>query len=98
MPTRITKTQALQRTKRMLKREWQLPQEPTRDKPLRGAPPSGLGKNDNAIRALETPIESVDFADVNAAVTGANLIAAKTVADLRDKIWDGIPNANKRDS
>ena len=95
MPTQVTKTDVLRRTKGMLKREWQLPQEPTSDKVLRGTPPGGLGKNDNAIRALETPIESVDFADVNANVTGTNLISAQTVADLRDKIWDGIPAANK---
>lgn len=95
MTTKITKTEALGRTKRMLKREWQLAVEPTSDTALRSAPPAGLGKNDNQIRALETPIETVDFADVNAQVTGSELVKAKTVGELRDKIWDGIPAANK---
>ena len=95
MATKITKTDALGRTKQMLKREWQLADEPTSDTALRSAPPAGLGKNDDQIRALETPIETVDFTDVNAQVTGSNLIKAMTVADLRDKIWDGIPDANK---
>lgn len=79
----------------MLKREWNLSAEPTSDTNLRGPPPAGLGKNDNQIRALETPIETVDFADVNAQVTGSNLIKAKTVAELRDKIWEGIPVGNR---
>lgn len=91
----ITNIQALQRTKRMLNREWALGQEPTSDVNLRSAPPGGLGKNDNQIRALETPIEAVDFADVNAQVSGSSLITAKTVAELRDKIWEGIPLQNR---
>ena len=93
--TKITKTQTLQRTKRMLKREWNLASEPLSDTDLRKAPPTGLGKNDNQIRALETPIESDDFADVEAQVRGSDLIKAKTVADLRDQIWNGIPDAHK---
>ena len=93
--TSITKTQALQRTKQMLDREWNLPSEPTSDTDLREAPPNGLGKNDNQIRALETPIESNDFSNVEAQVRGSDLIKAKTVADLRDTIWDGIPSFHK---
>lgn len=92
---RITKTDALKRTKRMLKREWRLASEPTSDSNLRTPPPTGLGKNDNQIRALETPIEAVDFADVNAQVTGSNLAKAKTVGEVRDKIWEGIPPGNR---
>ena len=95
---KITKTQALQRTKTMLAREWNLPSEPTSETDLRARPPGGLGKNDNQIRALERPIELVDFADVNAEVEGSGLVEATTVADLRDAIWgppDGIPAAKK---
>jgi hypothetical protein len=92
---KITKIGALQRTKRMLVREWNLAAEPTSDAILRTPPPGGLGKNDNQIRALETPIEAVDFADVNAQVTGAGLTQSKTISELRDKIWDGIPDACK---
>lgn len=91
----ITKTQALQRTKQMLVREWNIPTEPTSDKDLRKLPPTGLGQNDNQIRALETPIETNDFSDVEAQVIGSDLINAKTVGVLRDKIWDGIPDAHK---
>ena len=91
----ITKTQALQRTKRMLVREWNLPVEPISDMDLRKAPPAGLGKNDNQIRALETPIETNDFLDVEAQVKGSDLIKAKTVGELRDQIWSGIPDAHK---
>jgi len=93
--TAITKTQALQRTKRMLVREWNLPSEPTSDSDLRKAPPAGLGKNDNQIRALETPIETNDFSDVEAEVRGSDLIKAKTVGELRDRIWDGISTSHK---
>jgi hypothetical protein len=91
----IDKTQALRRTKLMLKRVWKLAEEPTSDKSLRTAPPTGLGKNDNQIRALEGPIERVDFKDVNADVIGDDLIKAKTVGELRDRIWEGIPEANR---
>lgn len=93
--TKISKTEALQRTKVMLKREWSLPNEPASDTNLRAAPPGGLGQNDNQIRALETPIEAVDFADVDAQVTGFGLVAAQVVSDLRDIIWIGIPIAHK---
>jgi hypothetical protein len=91
----LTKIEALQRTKRMLSREWNLDSEPTSDMDLRKAPPNGLGKNDSLIRALETPIEAIDFLDVKAAVIGSNLIDAKTVATLRNAIWDGISDAHK---
>ena len=95
---KITKLEALQRTKDMLEREWNLPSEPLSDTNLRKAPPNGLGKNDNQIRALETPIETVDFADVDADVVGIDLIDAKIVSELRDVIWKGIPKANKSPS
>lgn len=91
----INKVQALQRTKQMLVREWNLAAEPMTNTDLRKAPPSGLGKSDNQIRALETPIETNDFQDVEAQVRGSDLIKAKTVGDLRDKIWDGIPAAHQ---
>src|ERR1043165_512261 len=93
--TKITKTQALQRTKRMLVREWNLAEEPTSDADLRKAPPNGLGKNNNQIRALETPIETDDFLDVEADVDTDNLVKAKTVGELRDQIWTGIPTSQK---
>ena len=92
---KITKLQALRRTKIMLVREWNLTEEPLSDTNLRTSPPAGLGKNDNQIRAVETPIETVDFADVNAQVKGDDLKKAKTVGELRDKIWDGISAANR---
>jgi hypothetical protein len=91
----ITKTQALQRTKRMLVREWNLPAEPASNTDLRKPPPTGLGKNDNQIRALETPIEANDFSEVEAQVRGSDLPNAKNVGDLRDTIWDGITDAHK---
>jgi len=50
----------------MLVREWNFNNEPTSDTDLRKAPPDGVGKNDNAIRALETSIESDDFWMLNA--------------------------------
>jgi hypothetical protein len=92
---RITKVDALERTKRMLQREWNLSTPPPSDKNLRNAPPAGLGKSDTSIRALERPIELADFRDVAAEVIGENLLKAKTVAELRDKIWDGIPASHK---
>ncbi len=91
----ITTLQALQRTKQMLLRAWNLLTEPTSDTDLRKLPPSGLGKADNQIRALETPIETNDFSDVEAQVRGTELISAKNVRGLRDKIWDSIPEAKK---
>ncbi|HEU4771244.1 MAG TPA: hypothetical protein VFS68_03710 [Candidatus Udaeobacter sp.] len=93
--SKITKLAALQRTKTMLKREWALPKEPTSDKQIKPTPPKGLGKNENQLRALETPIEAVDFADVDAQVTGSALAGAETVAKLRNVIWEGIPAGNK---
>jgi hypothetical protein len=79
----------------MLVREWNLPTEPTSNTDLRKPPPTGLGKNDNQIHALETPIETNDFLDVEAQVIGSDLTNAKTVGDLRDTIWDGITDAHK---
>ncbi|HEV3243835.1 MAG TPA: hypothetical protein VGZ31_05435 [Chthoniobacterales bacterium] len=93
--TKIDKGEALVRTINMLVREWRLPAPPASDTDLRKPPSAGLGKNDNQIRALEGPIETNDFHDVDAQVDGDNLVKAKTVADLRDKIWDGIPNEHK---
>ena len=58
---KITEIEALQRTKKMLVREWYLSEEPTSVTDLHKAPPNGLGQNDSKIRALETPIETNDF-------------------------------------
>jgi len=91
----ITKVEALGRTKRMLLFEWNLGQEPLSTTKLKTAPPDGLGKNEAQIRALETPIEGRDFADVNARVGGHDLADAETVGELRDVIWDGIPEEKK---
>jgi hypothetical protein len=93
--TKIDKGEALVRTINMLVREWKLPTPPASNADLRKPPPGGLGKSDRQIRALEGPIETRDFHDVEAQVDGDNLIKAKTVADLRDKIWDGIPDQHK---
>ena len=93
--TKITKLETLQRTKSMLQREWNLGSPPVSTMNLRNAPPAGLGKSSLSIRALEGPIETNDFADVNAAVTGAGLEGAKTVDELRTVIWGGIPAAHK---
>jgi hypothetical protein len=79
----------------MLVREWNLADEPASDTDLRKTPPNGLGKSNTSIRALETPIEINDFVDVEAQVRGSNLIKAKTVGDLSDRIWDGIPDSHK---
>ena len=79
----------------MMKREWALKKEPASNADLRKAPPTGLGKNNGQVRALEVPVEAVDFADVDADVAGSNLNAADTVAELRDVIWFAIPKANR---
>lgn len=92
---KITRLQTLQRTKAMLKERWKLNEEPLSDTSLRPAPPAGLGKNDNQIRALEGPIETKYFLDVGAQVTGSDLAGATTVGTLRNVIWDGIPAANQ---
>jgi len=86
----ITKAQALQRTKRMLKREWVLESEPKAGTSLRNWP-DGLGKNDDEIAGLKRPIETVDFEDVKTKVEEEALTEAETVAGLRDKIWEGTP-------
>lgn len=91
----ITKVEALGRTKRMLLFEWNLGAEPLSSTKLKAAPQDGLGKNEAQLRALETPIEARDFADVNAKVRGADLAEAETVGELRDVIWDGIPEEKK---
>lgn len=91
----LSRIRTLQRTKRMLVREWNLSEEPMSTTALRKHPPAGLGKNDNLIRALEVPIETNDFIDVKAQVIGSDLNDAKTVGELRDKIWDGIKDAYK---
>jgi hypothetical protein len=98
--TKITPNETLRRTQRMLRREWNLGADPAPDKDLRKTPPEGLGKNDKAIEALETPIEAQDFADVRANVTGDGLVGAELVGDsskenLRDVIWRGIPQQHK---
>lgn len=79
----------------MLKREWRLDKEPLSDTKLCEKPPAGLGKNQLQIRALETPIECVHFADVEANVAGHEMANAKTVGGLRDIIWNGIPEKYK---
>jgi hypothetical protein len=79
----------------MLVREWNLTAEPLSTNDLRKLPPSGLGKSDIQIRALETPIETDDFSDVGAEVSGYVLVSAKNVGELRDKIWESIPDSNK---
>lgn len=92
---KIDKTEALQKTKAMLVREFGLAAEPSSGASLRDAPPGGLGKGDFSIRALEVPIEGHDFKDYGAEVIGQNLVNAKTVATLRDAIWEGIPAVHK---
>jgi hypothetical protein len=93
---KLTKLQALQRTKSMLVRVWALDERPKSGTSLRDNPPDGLGKHDNAIRALRTPIISNDFAPYGPpAVTTDDLVKAKTVGELRDEIWDKIPNDHK---
>ncbi len=86
--------ETIRRTKRMLVRVWKLSSEPLSTTPL-GTGPGGLGKSSNDLRALETPIEIRDFADVAADVAGVDLAACKTVADLSDTIWAGIPATSR---
>jgi hypothetical protein len=88
---KLTKPEILDRTFAMLVREWQLPEVPYADDSLRDAPPDGLGKNDNIMRALKNPIERRYFADLGVTVDGQDLEDAKTVSDLRDVIWEGQP-------
>ena len=92
---KITKLETLQRTKSMLQREWNLGSPPVSSMNLRNAPPGSLGKSSLQIRALEGPIETNDFADVEAAVTGDELEGAETVDELRTVIWEGIPSSHK---
>jgi len=91
----ITRSETLQRTKNMLKREWNLSVEPTSDISLCNLPPGGLGKTEYTVRALERPIETLDFADVNAQLSGHNLADADSVGTLSDRIWAAIPDAHK---
>lgn len=91
----VTGRIVLRRTKIMLQREWCLDSEPLVRTKLRARPPEGLGKNQNQIRALETPIETVDFADLDVDVAGHKLATAKTVGALRDVIWEGVPDKYK---
>lgn len=94
--SKISKLQSLRRTKSMLVRVWALDGNPPSKMSLRDAPSAGLGKNDNAIRALRTPIVSNDFSEYGPPnVTLDDLVKAKTVGELRDQIWDKIPSANK---
>lgn len=94
-PVLITKRQALRRTKVMLRREWGLDAEPLVKIKLLARPPKGLGKTPREIRALETPIETVDFADLDVGVAGHKLAEAETVGVLRDIIWEEIPDKYK---
>ncbi len=94
-PVVITRRQALRRTKVMLKREWRLDAEPLSGDKLCVKPPDGLGKTPREIQALETPIETVDFADLDVDVAGHKLATAKTVGVLRDVIWERIPDKYK---
>jgi len=91
----ISRRKALWRTKKMLQQEWRLDDEPLADTKLCACPPHGLGKKPVQIRALETPIEAVHFADVKANVAGHVLATAEDVGALRDKIWIGIPQEYK---
>lgn len=91
---KITVVEVLQRTKMMLVHEWALSKRPPSTALLRKG---GLGKNDLQIEALELPIENVHFADVDANVDTDELIKAKTVADLSDKIWAAIPAKNREE-
>lgn len=88
---KITEIEVLDRTFAMLVREWKLPEVPYAKDSLRDPPEDGLGKNDHQIRALKKPIERNYFVDAGAKVDGDDLVGAKTVADLRDVIWKGIP-------
>lgn len=87
----MTKVECLQRTKKMLVREWNLHKPPLSDTNLRDFP-EGLGKDDSAVGALKVPIETIDFANVGVIITIGELISAKTVADLRDCIWTRVSN------
>ena len=91
----VTRRKTLRRTKKMLQREWRLDSEPLVKMKLCVRPPEGLGKNQNQIRDLETPIETVDFADLDVDVAGYKLAAAETVRALRDIIWERIPDKYK---
>jgi hypothetical protein len=94
----ITMDEALRRTKKMLVDE-DLAREPVLStQVLRGALPEGLDLKDEQIAVLNIPIQKKYFCDVGALVDGDELVKAKTVAGLRDKIWDGIPDENKCDS
>ncbi len=86
----------LQRTKHMLMREWALSDEPASDTSLCYKPPCGLGKNENQILALEASVERVDFVDVHADVSFVDLSKMKTVGQLSDIIWAGIPEDYKK--
>ncbi len=90
----MSKDQALDLTKKMLVGE-HLAIAPISSQSLRGSLPEGLQLNDNQIRWLKDPIENEYFHDVCALVDIDDLVKAKTVSGLRDKIWRGIPADNK---
>lgn len=97
--SRISQLVTLQRTIIMLSVEWNVnrnriqPTSPLIDPPLNG--------NADALGALETPIESRYFVDVNARVRQSDLRALagssprRTVSDLSRLIWAGIPTAHR---
>jgi len=93
----ISRTTALRRTKQMLCEQWDLDSEPVSGKYLNSSN-DGLGKMPNDLRALETPIETCYFKDVNATVAGHDLTAATTVGQLRDVIWKGVPDKHKQET
>lgn len=90
---KITKRDALNITMDMLIVEWNLGKNdpPQSRDNLRNK----FHVADNDIEALEGPIEALWFKDWKAQVVATNLIKAKTVAELRDQIWEGIPEFAK---
>ncbi len=94
---RITKSDALVRTIIMLSVEWNVHRDRIGPDSKLLSPP--LNGNANALGALEVPIETRYFVDVECEVTQTALralaTATKTVADLRDFIWKGVPSHHR---
>ena len=92
--SQIAKSQVQERTATMLEECWNLVL--TKNEKLKERPPQGLGKTELDIAALKVPLENKYFHDVCIKVNVFELVAASTVSELCDKIWNDILNQLQR--
>ena len=89
----ISMQETEERTATMLEECWNLVL--TKNEKLKERPPQGLGKTELDIAALKVPLENKYFHDVCIKVNVFELVAASTVSELCDKIWNDIPAVNR---